>query len=75
MTASGRTHPHMLAESTILTGIYFGRSEALIWAFAELEWGGWGSNPRPADYESGQPANCFIASELGKSSLAQSCSP
>jgi hypothetical protein len=40
----------MLAESTILTGIYFGRSEALIWAFAE--WGGWGSNPRPADYES-----------------------
>jgi hypothetical protein len=39
----------MLAESTILTVIYFGRSEALIWAFAE--WGGWGSNPRPADYE------------------------
>jgi hypothetical protein len=26
------------------------RSEALSWAFEE--WGGWGSNPRPADYES-----------------------
>jgi hypothetical protein len=36
-----------------------------------IEWGGWGSNPRPADYESGQPANCSIASELGKPSQAR----
>src|ERR1700689_1145885 len=38
-------------------------------------WGGWGSNPGPADYESDHPISCSIASELGKLSEALHASP
>ena len=35
-------------------------------AAGETEWGGWGSNPRPADYESGRVAHLFITVYLRK---------
>jgi hypothetical protein len=30
------------------------------------EWGGWGSNPRPTDYESSPPAALVRAADLGR---------
>jgi hypothetical protein len=33
------------------------------------KWGGWGSNPGPADYESGPPVAPLIAAELRKGTL------
>src|SRR5436190_17886945 len=35
-------------------------------------WGGWDSNPGPADYESSQPAACPIRCDLGEHKLARS---
>ena len=39
------------------------------------EWGGWGSNLRPTDYESGQPVARCMATELGRSQWMRSRSP
>jgi hypothetical protein len=50
MTALRRTQPHMVTASEIDTVQYFCRSLAITCGFNE--WGGWGSNPRPTDYES-----------------------
>ena len=35
-------------------------------------WGGWDSNPGPADYESSTPAACLIYCDLGGHKLARS---
>jgi hypothetical protein len=37
------------------------------------EWGGWDSNPGPADYESSTPAICPIQCDLGGRDLTRSC--
>jgi hypothetical protein len=50
MTALRRTQPHMVTASKIDMVQYFRRSKAL--TCGSDEWGGWGSNPRPTDYES-----------------------
>ena len=42
--------PHTGAKAKITLRRDLRRSEALIWAFEA--WGGWDSNPGPADYES-----------------------
>jgi hypothetical protein len=39
-----------------------------------LGWGGWDSNPGPADYESSPPAVLVRASDLGGYVRARSCS-
>jgi hypothetical protein len=39
------------------------------------EWGGWGSNPRPANYESRRPAVDFRAPGLGEQKLMRSWLP
>ena len=36
------------------------------------EWGGWGSNPGPADYESSTPASCPTWCDLGGRDLTRS---
>ena len=36
-------------------------------------WGGWGSNPRPADYESRRPVALVRACDLGRYAWARSC--
>jgi hypothetical protein len=48
--AHGRTQPHTRLRSKITKLSHFRKSEALTCGF--LEWGGWDSNPGPADYES-----------------------
>ena len=53
MTASGRLQPHIGAELKITESRHFCRSQGLNCGFRE--WGGWGSNPRPADYEKPGP--------------------
>ena len=68
-TSSPSRTPPSQAESRITM---FARSDGLKQYLRRV--GGWGSNPRPADYESGSPAGCFICSELGKLPCAQSCS-
>jgi hypothetical protein len=50
ITASGRIQLHNRTESKIATTQRFRRSKPLSRGFEE--WGGWGSNPRPTDYES-----------------------
>ena len=50
MTASNRSQPHIGAESKIISGTSSCRSQGLSGSFGR--WGGWGSNPGPADYES-----------------------
>jgi hypothetical protein len=50
MTASRRAQPHMVTASKIETVQHFCSSQAITCGFNE--WGGWGSNPRPTDYES-----------------------
>ena len=37
------------------------------------EWGGWGSNPRPTDYESSPPAALVRVADLGIRGLASCC--
>ena len=49
MTALGHLQPHIGAELKITESRQFCRSQGLNCGFRE--WGGWGSNPRPADYE------------------------
>ena len=48
------------------------RSRGLICGFRE--WGGWDSNPGPADYESSPPACLLVASDLRRRPRARSCS-
>src|SRR5215813_5920625 len=48
------------------------RSEAPIWAFEE--WGGWDSNPGPADYESSRPVPAVRVADLGRYATPRSCS-
>ncbi len=50
MTASGRTQPHIVTALKIAGIPRFRGSKPLSRGFEE--WGGWGSNPRPTDYES-----------------------
>jgi hypothetical protein len=38
------------------------------------QWGGWGSNPRPTDYESSPPAALVRAVDLPRRGLAFRCS-
>ena len=54
MAVSCRTQPHVGAESKIMRAKRSCRSQGLTRNFAR--WGGWGSNPRPADYENYGPA-------------------
>jgi hypothetical protein len=49
MTALGRLQPHIGAELKTTESRHFCRSQGLNCGFRK--WGGWGSNPRPADYE------------------------
>jgi hypothetical protein len=62
MTASGRTQPHMRTKLKIAKLRRFCRSQGLICGFGE--WGGWDSNPGPADYSSGDlsalPSKCLV---------------
>jgi hypothetical protein len=53
MTALRRTQLHSVVAYKIETARHFCRSKALTCTLNE--WGGWGSNPRPTDYESGTP--------------------
>ena len=53
MAVSCRTQPHVGAESKIMRAKRSCRSQGLTRNFAR--WGGWGSNPRPADYENYGP--------------------
>ena len=46
------------------------RQEGLISGFGE--WGGWDSNPGPADYESSLPAACPVWCDLGGRDLTRS---
>jgi hypothetical protein len=55
MTALGRLQPHIGSELKITESRHFRRSQDLNGGFRE--WGGWGSNPRPADYEKSGPAH------------------
>jgi hypothetical protein len=48
--ASDRTQLHIWPEAKITKVGHFRRSQGLSCGFSE--WGGWDSNPRPADYES-----------------------
>ena len=50
MTAWHRTQPHIAAVSKIEAVWHSCRSQTLTCTY--IEWGGWGSNPRPTDYES-----------------------
>jgi hypothetical protein len=50
IVASDRTQLHTRLAAKITSVGHFRRSQALICGFSE--WGGWDSNPRPADYES-----------------------
>ncbi len=61
MTASRRTKPHILAKSRICEARCSCSSEALIGGFGK--WGGWGSNPRPADYEKYCDTRSHVVSE------------
>jgi hypothetical protein len=51
--APGRVQPPTRLQGKIAKARRFRRSHALKWAFGE--WGGWDSNPGPADYETRQP--------------------
>jgi hypothetical protein len=42
---------------------------------AEREWGGWNSNPRPADYESRRPAALVRVADQGRGELMRSWLP
>jgi hypothetical protein len=53
MTALCRVQPHTGVKPKITTAGSFSSSRGLIGKFGE--WGGWGSNPRPADYENSGP--------------------
>jgi hypothetical protein len=48
--AHGCIRPHIRLMGKITKARSFCRSQGLIWRFGE--WGGWDSNPGPADYES-----------------------
>jgi hypothetical protein len=48
--AHGHTQPHTRLRGKITKAAHFRRSQGLICGFGE--WGGWDSNPGPADYES-----------------------
>ena len=67
MTALGRPQPHIGAEPKTTESRHFCRSQGLNCGFRG--WGGWGSNPRPADYESSPPAAFFSAADLVRSDL------
>ena len=54
MMALGHLQPHIGGELKITESRHFCRSQGLNCGFRE--WGGWGSNPRPADYENYGPA-------------------
>ena len=70
MTDSGRIQPHNRAESKIARVRLFCRSQDL--TCGSGEWGGWGSNPRPTDYESRPPAAGVRVSDLGRRELTRS---
>src|SRR5215471_18381399 len=53
--------PHISAGQTRLTG-------------TPKEWGGWDSNPGPADYESSPPAALVSMADLGRYGTPRSCS-
>jgi hypothetical protein len=57
MAALGRLQPHIGSELKITEFRRLRRSQGLNCGFRE--WGGWGSNPRPADYESGILATVY----------------
>jgi hypothetical protein len=49
MTASCHTQPHIVAAAKILRARHSCRPQGFNGNFEN--WGGWGSNPRPVDYE------------------------
>jgi hypothetical protein len=69
MTALGRIQPHILAGIKDLARQAFLQ---VTWVF--LGWGGWDSNPGPADYESRTPAVLVRAPDLGRCALTRSWS-
>ncbi len=72
-TAHGCIQPHTRLAGKITKDLHSRRSQGLICGF--LVWGGWDSNPGPADYESSTPATCPICCDLGRRSLTRSWLP
>src|SRR5579859_2892217 len=64
------TQPHTGLTGKITRAAHFRRSRGLTCDFEE--WGGWDSNPGPADYESSLPATCPIGCDLGGRELTRS---
>jgi len=69
--ASDRIQPHTRLRGKITKFRSFCRSQGLI--CGSEEWGGWDSNPGPADYESGRPAALARAPDLGRYERPRSC--
>jgi hypothetical protein len=68
--AHGCTRPHTGLTSKIAKAGSFRRSQALNCNVGA--WGGWDSNPGPADYESSKPATCPIPCDLRGHGLTRS---
>jgi len=62
--AHGCTKPHTRARDRITKAKRFCSSQAL--TCGSGEWGGWDSNPGPADYESSPPAGLVRVADLGR---------
>src|SRR5215471_3519273 len=67
---AGRTRPHKRLKGKITKVRHFCRSQGL--NCASEEWGGWDSNPGPADYESGPPSPSFRVPDLRRHELRRS---
>jgi len=64
MAASGCTQPHIRLVSKIAESTCF-RTQSRLTSNSG-EWGGWDSNPGPADYESSPPAGLVRLADLGR---------
>jgi len=69
--AHGCIQPHLRLTGKITKASHSRRSQGLICGFRE--WGGWDSNPGPADYESSQPVPAVRVADLGRYATPRSC--
>jgi hypothetical protein len=63
-SADAKGHDRSGIRQRVRRGIESGKEKYT----ARRRWGGWGSNPRAADYESRQPAGLLIAPDLQRHS-------